>query len=548
MVRPRDLSPRSSRAARRGRAVALLAGVALVMAACGSSSPSSSASPTAASTVTAPSTVNLAFTADMGVPDPDIFYSLEGNSVITSVYEGLVQYGDNTTQIMPDLATSWTVSPNGLTYTFQLRSNVMFHDGSGPMTSADVQASFQRRAALGATSPPGYMIANVASYATPSPLTFVVTLKSPVASFLDEMASPYGPKVMDASGLKAHAGTDMDQTYLSTHDLGTGPYTISQFVPGDHYTLTSFPQWWGGATQVSTIHISIIPDISTQMLELESGQLQMIMHGLSVQDEATFESNPKYRILRFPAEFELLMELNQGSGIFTNQALRLAVDQAVSRSQIVSEIYGEDATVATQILPTGELPASLGKDNPTYDPSVLANLVKTLTNKKVDIAYTTDDARNQRVAEIIQTELASAGLNATVRGIPLSLAYSLSGEPSQRPDMLITATNPDDAAPDGWLRIYLHSVNATDGSLNYLDCSSPAADTAMDTGLAQVTQTAVQTYDGQASSDITAQGCYLAIADVQEVVVADAGYANVVHQPPTLFTVKFGVLKTSGGS
>jgi hypothetical protein len=54
--------------------------------------------------------------------------------------------------------------------------------------------------------------------------------------------------------------------------------------------------------------------------------------------------------------------------------------------------------------------------------------------------------------------------------------------------------------------------------------------------------------DGQAGDDITAQGCYLNIADIRDVIVADAGYSNWYHQPPTLFTVKFGLLKLSGGS
>lgn len=115
--------------------------------------PSSSASQlprhTAVAKFTAPSVVNLAFTADMGVPDPDIFYSVEGNVVMTSVYEGLVQYANNSSKIVPALATSWTISPNGSTYTFQLRPHVMFHDGNGPMTSADVEASFKRREDLG---------------------------------------------------------------------------------------------------------------------------------------------------------------------------------------------------------------------------------------------------------------------------------------------------------------------------------------------------------------------------------------------------------------
>jgi peptide/nickel transport system substrate-binding protein len=498
--------------------------------------------------VSAPSVVNLAFTADMGVPDPDIFYSLEGNVVITSAYEGLVQYANNSSQIVPDLATSWTISPNGLTYTFHLRPHVMFHDGSGPMTSGDVEASFKRRAALGSTSPPGYMVADIVSYGTPSPLVLVIHLAKPQAPFMDQLAAPYGPKVEDAAGLKAHAGKNLDQTYLSTHDLGTGPYTITQFVPGEHYTMTRFAKWWGGVPAVKEIHISIIPDISTQILELESGQLQMIMHGLSVQDEATFENNPKYQIQRFPAEFELLMELNEHSGIFADKALRLAVDEAIDRQEIVSDVYGSDAIVGTQIFPTGELAPSLGRDDPMYDPSKLAKLVGGLNDKNVNIEYTVDDARNERVADIIQTELGAAGLNATVHGIPLSVAYALSGEASQRPDILITATNPDDAAPDSWLHIYLHSVSPLYGSLNYLDCESPAADAAEVAGMTQTSKAAYDADDGQAGDDITAQGCYLDIANVKEVIVAYAGYSGWYHQPPTLFTVRFGLLKLSGGS
>ncbi len=529
------------------RVAAVAATVALAAAACSSSSKSGSSAPSTSSgaKVTAPAVVNIGYVADMGVPDPDIFYQVEGNSVITNVYEGLVQYANNSTKIVPSLATSWTVSPDQKTYTFQLRPHVMFHDGSGPMTSKDVAASFRRRSALGATSPPGYMLQYVAGYDTSNPNVLVIHLTQPVAPFLDYLAAPYGPKVEDAAGLAAHAGTDHDQTWFKTHDLGTGPYTITQFVPGDHYVLTSFPQWWGGVPQVTEIHISILPDVATQQLELQSGQLQMILHGLSAQDEVTYEHNPKYQIVRFPANQKLLLAINMHHGIFQSLALRQALRQAIDKAQIVSAVYGQDATVSNQIYPTGELPLPLGADDPTYDPSVLANLVKGLSDKHVDLAYTNDDARNQRVAEIIQTELQSAGLDATVRGIPLTLAYSLSSEPSQRPDLLLTTTNPDASAPDTWVRIYLHTVTSTDGSLNYLDCSVPAADHAMDTGLHLTTPSAVAAAYGQAGDDISASGCIDNIADVQDVFVAAAGYSNWYHQPPDLLTPKFGLLKLS---
>src|SRR4029077_10443722 len=79
--------------------------------------------------------VNIPFSADMQVPDPDIFYEVEGNAITTSVYEGLVRYKQDSADIEPWMAESYTVSPDGLTYTFKIRANVKFHDGT-PLDAA----------------------------------------------------------------------------------------------------------------------------------------------------------------------------------------------------------------------------------------------------------------------------------------------------------------------------------------------------------------------------------------------------------------------------
>ena len=99
----------------------------------------------------------------MQVPDPDIFYELEGNSVTTSVYEGLVRYKPNSTVIEGALATKWVISPDGLTYTFTLRPNVKFHDGT-PLNSEAMKFSFERRTKV--NSAPAYMLADVTSRTT----------------------------------------------------------------------------------------------------------------------------------------------------------------------------------------------------------------------------------------------------------------------------------------------------------------------------------------------------------------------------------------------
>src|SRR6202011_1359159 len=121
-------------------------------------------------------------------------------------------------------------------------------------------------------------------------------------------------------------------------------------------------------------------------------------------------------------------------------------------------------------------------------PSALATVVKTLTDKKVDLAYSSDDARNQRDAEIVQTELQAAGLNATVRGMPIAQVFDLPNHPGQAPDLLLSTVNPDASHPDTWARIFSHTFDNTNGTLNWLLCSVPAADKEMDTGIHSTTK------------------------------------------------------------
>ena len=523
---------------RRGVALAAAgAAFAVVLSACSSSSNSSTGS---TNKTPGPTTLHLAFESDMGQPpDPDIFYEIEGNAVVTSVYEGLVRYKPDSNQIEPALATSWDTSPDGMTYTFHLRNGVTFHDGT-PMDSAAVKTSFMRRTAV--NSAPAYMLGDVDHYETPDPSTFVVKLKDPVNPFLDYLAAPYGPKVQSPAVLSAHAGTDNAQSWLKDHDAGTGPFTITSFAPGQKYTLTRFDPYWGGKPYLAEIDIAIVPDISTQRLELEGGQLDMILHGLSTEDVNALKGNTKFEIHQYPANLKTLLFVNENKGVFKDPTVRGALRSAIDKQAIVNSVYGSRATVSNQTIPAGELPVGTAVDTPAFDPSKLAAAVKSLPDKKVDLAYDTQDATNQRVANLIQTQMQAAGLNVTVRGVTFSQAQDLPNHPDQAPDALLDSTNPDASHPDTWVRIYNHTNNGTDGALNYLKCSVPAADAAMDKGVHATSNADMQSLYGQAGSLIADSGCFDTIADVKETVVARTGYTTYVHQLPTLFTIRFGDL------
>jgi peptide/nickel transport system substrate-binding protein len=485
------------------------------------------------------SVVHLAFNADMQVPDPDIFYEIEGNAVTTSVYEGLVRYKPDSTGIEGALADSFEKSTDGKTYTFKLKSGVKFHDGT-PLDAAAMKASFERRTKV--DSAPAYMLADVDSYEIPDASTLVVKLKQPVSAFLDYLAAPYGPKAVSPKVIAEHeVNGDAAQDWLKTHDAGTGPFTIDSMVLGSKYTLKAFPDHWNGKPAVSEIDIDIIPDISTQRLKLESGDLSMIIHGLTATDLESLSAKSNLQVQRFNSLFKSWIMVNPNKGVFKNDAVRTALSSVIDRSKIANDVYGANASVSNQFYPLGELPGALGADLGTLEPTKLASAVKSLSDKKVDVGFSSDDPRNGRIAEIVQTELQAAGLTATVRGIPIAQVFDLPNHKDDAPDLLISTVNPDAAHPDTWARIFAN----TDGALNWLQCSVPEADTAMDAGLHSTDAAVIEAQYGKAGDALVKSGCFITIADVKEVIVAKKGYSGFVHQLPTLFTIRFGDLKTS---
>jgi peptide/nickel transport system substrate-binding protein len=502
--------------------------------------------PAGATSVAQAKTLHLAFGADMQVPDPDIFYEIEGNAVVTSVYEGLVKYANNKTTIIPALATSWKESPDGKTYTFTLRAGVKFHDGT-PFNSAAAEFSIERR--KGVNSAPAYMVADVTSMSTPTPLTFIVHLDKPVSAFLDYLAAPYGPKMVSPTLVKAHeiggSPGDWAQKYLATHDAGTGPYTISQFVEGSHYNLSAFPAYWGTKAYYTTVNIAIIPDITTQQVELQDGQLSMILHGLPINAVQSFESNSKFEVKTFPTQLKTMLYVNPTLGVFKSAAIRSALRSAIDKKSIVKSVYGNTlATVSTQAYPIGEFPAGMAADDPTYDPSKLVNALKTATGSKtVDLVYSTDDETNQRVAEFVQTELEGDGLSVSIRGVPIGQVFNYATTAASKvPNLLVWTVNPDDAHPDSWIRIFSN----TTGSLNELHGSVPAADKLMDAGLHSTDQATIQKDYAAAGVLVADSGEGISIADVRDTVVSAAGITGFYHQPPTADTVVLGDLHPAG--
>lgn len=518
------------------KAMALLAVAALALAACSSDSSDDSSS---GGSTSGGKTLRLAFVSDMQVPDPDIFYEVEGNVVVTASYEGLVRYKPNSTEIEGALAESWTVSPDGLTYTFKLRSGAKFYDGT-PLEASAFVDSFKRRTDV--NSAPAYMLADVVSATASDATTFVVKLKAVVSPFLDYLAAPYGPKAVNPKILKDKAGDDFAQSYLKDKTAGTGPYYLSKFEVGQTYELTRNENYWGPKPFYDKVDISIIPDMATQRLKLEGGEIDMILHGLPVADVTSFRSNAKFQVQEFPVLLKTVLAANPNKGAFKSTAVREGLRVVFDKAAIVKDVYTDQAKVSTQLYPVNVMPDGKATDLSTVDPTKLKAAVDALPagDRNVELGYSEDEGGTlPRLAEILATKLQAAGLKVTVRGLPIAQVFDLVNKPEAAPDLLLWNFNPDAAHPDTWARIFHYS----DAALNFLKCNVAEADALMDKGLVELDKTKMLDLYGQAGDKVLASGCYVTIADTKELVVARKGITGFTHQLPTAYTVRVADLK-----
>jgi peptide/nickel transport system substrate-binding protein len=175
-------------------------------------------------------TLEFAVTVEPGNYDCHANISFAFLHPVAPHYSTLLKFdGANYPQIVGDLAASWNVSPDRLTYTFRLRPNVLFHDGS-KMTSADVKASYERivHPSAGVVSARKVDFAAISSIDTPDPLTVVFHLQWPEAAMLANFASPW-------NCIYSAAKLAIDPEFPKTHVLGTGPFAFVDYVKGQYW-------------------------------------------------------------------------------------------------------------------------------------------------------------------------------------------------------------------------------------------------------------------------------------------------------------------------
>lgn len=413
----------------RTRIGTLLAATAIVFAACqGAATTAPSASESAApseSASTAPSaspsaaiktggTLVVGLEGDINRTDSSLVDDLNSTYVLENMMETLVTLKPGTgDQIIPSLADSWTISPDGLTYTFKLHPGIKFHDGTD-LDAAAVKFNFDRwlnipqsYVDLGYT----YYIDTVIGHGdssfvkdvqAPDPSTVVVTLRNPNSAFLVQMTlTPFAiasPKALQDGG--ASAPDFKDNKYATGGPpaaVGTGPFMFKEWVPGDHVTVVKNPNYWNaaaGGPYLDQITFKPYPDTTARLNALQSGDIDLA-ETMAPTDMATVASDSKLvAIDRGGACNVGQLAMNQTHPPFDNLKIRQAVATAVNRQAIADAFFGGSGVVVNNWTPPGS-PFEKDLPFPAYDPEKAKQLIAEsgVTDLSFDFWYPSDVAR-----------------------------------------------------------------------------------------------------------------------------------------------------------
>jgi peptide/nickel transport system substrate-binding protein len=471
-------------------------------------------------------TLRLAFDAEPMPPDPATFYENEGLNVIDAVYQGLIRFTPNTTvpKIEGVLAKSWTVSQDGLTYSFTLQSGLKFADGT-PLNSQAVKFSFQRFAAM--KGGPSYMVGDVRSYETPSPTTFIIKLSKPFGPFLDLLAGPYGPKAVSPTLIKAHeVNGDHAGAWMKTHSAGSGPYVISSWQPG-HFQLRANANFSGSQPAFAHVDITVIPNFTTQQLDLQQGSLDILIAGVQPRDLSRLKAQGE-QVFLFDQAINNTLYVNTGVPPFSVPAVRQALATGIDRASIVQQSYVGTGTLSKTVAPGPDFPPGTVTYDPAYNPAALKRAVAALpaSNKTVTVAYASQDAVNQQIADVIQTELSAAGLNATTRAVPLQQLFSWPAKPNLRANLLLIQANADTSSPWAWDSLFLYHG----GGLSWMNPTVCGSADAMAThGVGLPDQAAAMSDYKTADRGYQSCGAFVPLANTKGIVVTRKGLTGIEH-------------------
>jgi peptide/nickel transport system substrate-binding protein len=361
----------------------------------------------------------------------DISVMVYGMEPTHMIYDNLVSVDTNYEYQPGGLAERWEVSEDGTVVTFYLKEGVTFHDGSD--FNAGVLKWWLELMASD-VSTVSYMYNAITEIEIIDDYTVALHMDGPFPALFYYLSGLWG-LVMSQEQYE-RLGPDE----YASNPSGTGPFMLEEWVPNDHLTLVRNPdynwaaEWTGheGPANVDKIIYRIIPEDATRLIELEAGDVDVVMEA-PWRELPTYMGDPDYQVIEIPDATIWFIGMNLNAPIVADLRTRQAIGHAIDRDLIQQTLYmGLGRATGTYL--AGELPADQGVTAPSYDPAAAADLLAEAgwvmgddgilvaeNVEGVDVGtrfefdyWTYMDDEAQRLAEATQKMLADVGIKANI--------------------------------------------------------------------------------------------------------------------------------------
>ncbi len=368
--------------------------------------------------------ITITYKDDVATLDPAIGYDWQNWSMIKSLFDGLMDYVPGTTTLRLGLAESYEISPDLMTYTFKLRSGVLFHNGR-EMTADDVKYSLDRATNPATQSPGAGFFGSIAGFENAGdaglsgvevidPLTVRITLSRPDATFLHVMALNFA-SVVPKEAVEA-AGDDFGK-----HPVGTGAFKLADWTLGQSLTFAKNADYWReGVPYLDQVVFEVGQEPIVALLRLQSGEVDVPGDGIPPAKFTEVMADPAQaaRVVVGGQLHTGYITMNVTMPPFDKVEVRQAVNMAINKDRIVQIINGR-ATPANQPLPPSMPGYIEGFVGYPYD---VEGAKKLLADAGFADGFETElfvmnTDPNPRIAQAIQQDLAAIGIKASIQNL-----------------------------------------------------------------------------------------------------------------------------------
>ncbi len=367
-----------------------------------------------------PNTLVVALESGPTYLDPRYAMDADSERISALIFNSLVR-PDKNSRLQPELAESWHAIDER-TYVFQLRKGVSFHNGK-PLTAADVKYTYESILDPTSRSPKRGAFRFLEGVDQLGPYEVRFRLAIPFAPFMEELTLGIVPEAAAADGVAG--GWTL---------IGSGPFMLTEFSPGERVVLKANASYWEGAPPLSGMVFKVIPDAIVRVLEFRKGTVDFIQNYFEPDMLPWMKKNTRAAILSEQGNIFQYIAMNLDHPILRRREVREAIGHAIDREAIIRNILKGLAMPATGLLWPEHWAYEPGVKRLEYNPEEAKRLLDQagfpdpdgdgpLARFKLSYKTTTLDLR-KRIAEALKEQLARVGIELEVRAFEWGTFYS----------------------------------------------------------------------------------------------------------------------------